>query len=582
MNSRKTILVLFPDEINACIAQFPWLAKDAIWLCLTIDALDRCLQLNIPKALMPSWLQADGTFSVEEHQKLFSKLQDLEEYFLDQRKSMGFNENSYWNHQHNFRLLTLLLSAQKTAALAVDNLDKSSEFIILQRMGIGDYNFPSGLLAAIIRDKLQRENYKIETIYLPATELVSAYSSNVYTKIPNYWSHEVSSHWQKSTPNIIISPSGVFYKSDQNKLLKLLKKLGVTSKTWMLSPPFWNVIPDGSGFKDRISVKSAFENLSTSMQMVLKVMVDNMTASTDKIMQDILGDEIVELDVYKNQIQRIKERYFFQCLTFLGMAHLCSVKPMEAMIVSNLDGGINGPLFSVAQDNSSHCYMLPHSHVINQYSEGLCTAITEYWQPKPPMSFRGESNFTIHLSTDTNLENTVDFWNEPRQKKILIIFNGIHKWTSLNAGLKFFKEILRDIEEACMKEGYELAYRLKPGDQTPLDAYCQLLEIDRNDCQNNLGEPLDVLLKDTELVIALDDPSSALWEAVEHGCAVIVITNRPFIRSTLIDENVLESYSPERGVELITQMLSDKNLLDQMRLTQFSKLLALRESRLSI
>ena len=30
---------------------------------------------------MPGWLQTDGTFSVEKHQKLFSKLQDLEEYF---------------------------------------------------------------------------------------------------------------------------------------------------------------------------------------------------------------------------------------------------------------------------------------------------------------------------------------------------------------------------------------------------------------------------------------------------------------------------------------------------------------------
>lgn len=580
MTPRKTVLVIFPDEINACIAQFPWLAKEASWLCLSIDALDRCLQLQLPHAQMPSWLQAVGTFSADEHQYVYSKLQGLEESFIEQRNSMGFNEHAYWNHQHNLTLLTLLSSAKKTGALAVENLSKSAPLVMLQRMGVGDYHFPGGLLTTIVQDKLQCAGFQIETIYLPLSQLVSAYTPTVYNQIPNYWSSEVSQKWQESNSNVLISPSGLFYKSDQQKLLQLMQKLGVTAKTWMLSPPFWNVIPDGPGFNDRVSVQSAFQNLSSSMQQALMEMVEGMTASTDELMQELLGDQMECLDSYQHQIQRIKQRHLFQCMTFLGVAHLTSIKPMDALVVSNLDGGINGPLFSAAQDGASPCYMLPHSHVINQATEGPCTVVTEYWQPKPSVSHRGALNIPVYLPTEFNPESSMDLWSKPRPQKVVVLFNGIHRWTALNTGLNFLKKTLADIAQRCSNAGCDLAYRLKPGDQTPLDAFCQLLELDRELCQKGLQEPLDVLLKKTELVIALDNPSSALWEALELGCAVILIANRPFISTTLLDGNILESFSPEQGMELIAQVLSDQNQLDQLRLTQFSKLLSIRESRL--
>jgi hypothetical protein len=219
--------------------------------------------------------------------------------------------------------------------------------------------------------------------------------------------------------------------------------------------------------------------------------------------------------------------------------------------------------------------------VINLASEGPCTVITEYWQPKPSMSHRGAVNVPIHLPTAIDPDTTMASWSVPRHQKVVVLFNGIHRWTALNTGLSFIKQTLADIKQTCSKAGYELAYRLKPGDQTPIDALCQLFELDRGLCQKGLNEPLDVMLRNTELVIAIDDPSSALWEALELGCAVILIANRPFISSTLIDENILASCSPEQGLDLIEQVLSDQNELDQLRMTQFSKLLAIRESRLS-
>lgn len=582
MSARKTVLVLFPDEINACVAQFPWLARDATWLCLTIDALDRCLQLRLPHAEMPHWLQAVGTFSADEHQHLLSKLQVLEESFIEQRKSFGFNENAYWNHQHNLTLLTLLSSAQKTAALAAENLTPSTPLLMLQRMGVGDYHFPGGLLTAIMKDTLQRAGFQMESIFLPMSQLVSDYSPTVYNQIPNYWSSEMSNEWLQSPHNIVVSPSGLFYKSDQQKLLQLLHKLGANSKTWMLSPPFWNVIPDGPGFKDRVSVKSAYENLNSSMQQALMAMVDSMTVSTDELMRKVLGDQMESLDLYRHQIQRLKQRHLFQCLTFFGMAHLCSVKPMDALVVSNLDGAINGPLFSAAQDGLSPCYMVPHSHIVNLPSDGPCTVITEYWQPKLSTTYRGEVNAAIHTSSENSTENPVNLCQEKRPLNVLILFNGIHRWTSINTSIDFIKKVVSDIAQLCSASGVELVYRLKPGDQTPMDAYSHLLGIDRAACQNGLKEPLDNMLRKTDLVIALDDPSTALWGAIELGCAVVLIADRPFISSTLLDGDILQSHLPEQGLHLIGQLLSDPKKLKQMQLMNLSKMNNLRKKRLSI
>lgn len=581
MNLRKTVLVLFPDEINACIAQFPWLAKEANWLCLTIDALDRCLQLRIPNAQMPNWLQAVSTFSDDEHQSVFSKLQGLEESCIEQRRSMGFNEHAYWNHQHNLILLKQLTSAQKTGALAAENLSKSVSFLMPQRLGVGDYHHPGGLVTAIVLDTLKRSGFQIETIYLPMSQLVSDYSK-VYSQIPNYWSSEVSNDWRQSNSNVLVSPSGLFYKSDHQKLLQLLQKLGVNSKKWILSPSFWSVVPDGPGFKDRVSVQSVYDNLSFSMQQALTAMVDGMTTATDELMREILGDRIEDLDLYHYQIQRIKQRHLFQCLTFLGMAHLCSIKPMDALVVSNLDGGLNGPLFSVAQESSSPCYMLPHSHIVNQHSDGPCTVITEYWQPKTSMTYRGEVNTVIHVPSEKSSEELIKLQDEKRSRKVLILFNGIHRWTYMTTSLDFLKKTLSDIALLCSTAGVELGYRLKPGDQTPLDAYSHLLGIDRVEFQRGLEEPLDDMLKNTTLVIALDNPSTALWGAIELGCAVVLISDRPFTSSILVDGDILKSHLPEQGLNLIGQLLSDPNKLNQMRLQQFSKLNNLRNERLKI
>ena len=310
MTARKTVLVIFPDEINACIAQSPWLAKEARWPCLSIDALDRCLQLQLPHAQMPIWLQATGTFSVDEHRDVYSKLQDLEESFIALRDSMGFNEHAYWNYQHNMTLLTLLSSAQKTAELAAENLSKSDSLLILQRMGVGDYHFSSGLLSAIVQDKLQRAGFQIETIYLPLSQLVSAYAPTVYSRIPNYWSTEVSIKWQESQSNVLISPSGLFYKSDQQKLLLLMKNLGVTSKTWMLAPPFWNVIHDGPSFKERISVQSAFCTVSLLVLLVkriLKVCVKSSAKSTvNSSYSTIPGSQLIKLETCSTPLIKIE------------------------------------------------------------------------------------------------------------------------------------------------------------------------------------------------------------------------------------------------------------------------------------
>jgi hypothetical protein len=299
-------------------------------------------------------------------------------------------------------------------------------------------------------------------------------------------------------------------------------------------------------------------------------------------MQEILGDYVKGLDFYQFQIQRIKQRHLFQCLTLLGMAHLCSIKPMDALVVSNLDGGINGPLFSVAQESSSPCYMLPHSHVVNQHSDGPCTVITEYWQPKPSMTYRGEVNTVIHVPSEKNSLDIIKLRQAERSRKVLILFNGIHRWTYITTSLKFLKKTLSDIALLCSTAGVELCYRLKPGDQTPLDAYSHLLGIDRVECQRGLEEPLDDMLKNTTLVIALDNPSTALWGAIELGCAVVLISDRPLISSTLVDGDILQSHLPEQGLNLIGQLLSDPNKLNEMRLQQFSKLNNLRNKRLKI
>jgi hypothetical protein len=226
--------------------------------------------------------------------------------------------------------------------------------------------------------------------------------------------------------------------------------------------------------------------------------------------------------------------------------------------------------------------MVPHSHIVNNHSEGPCTVITEYWQPKSSMTYRGEVNPVIYMQSEKSAEKNIKLGQARNTKKVLILFNGIHFWTSTNTGFNFLKETLAKVSEICKESGYDLLYRLKPGDQTPLNAYSNILEIDPDLCRSGLSTSLEELLKNTELVIAIDDPSSALWQAIELGCAVVLIANRPFIHSTIIDGDIIESHSPEQAFYLIKKILMDKQEFEEIRLKQISKLIDLREARCSI
>ena len=582
MSVKKQILVIYPDEISACIAQFPWLASDADWLCLTIDAFNECLQLGIPNARMPNWLRAVSMFSVVEQKEHYFRLQELEEVLMRQRHSMGFKSAAYWNHQHNSFMLNVLSSVKKTAELAAKHLLKTDQLLIPHRAGVGDYHFSGGLSSAIVAQVLRESGFNVKLVDLPISLLSSQYHPAVYDVVPDFWSIQTSGAWLASTANTLICPSGLFYKQDQQKLVQLLEQLGCDSLSWMISPAFWNVFSDGPGFKSRIPVGEAWERMSDGTKITLTNMADRMTMETEAVFIELLGPKIGGLDCFSSQIQRLQKRHLYQCMIFLGACHLGGLKPMDALIVGHLDGGTNGPLLSAAIETEAPCYMVPHSRVINLPTEDTCTVVTEYWQPKPSRSHRGEINPVIYCAPRDGMPSGRDPLETLRGIKVLILFNGIHRWTSTNVSFDFLAEAVLKIRETCKELGVDPAYRLKPGDQTPIGAYRHLLDLGIEDYGKCLDGDLDKILSDTELVISVDTPSTAIWGALERGCAVLLIANRPFVDSELLDaEGNLVAYSLEQGIELLRELLTDPAKLDDLRGSQFGWISSLRANRLS-
>jgi hypothetical protein len=579
MSKRIQVIALFPDDVLAGVEKFPWLLQEADWICLTIDALSQCLQLKVGHAFIPEWIQAQGYASAPHKKNLQHQLKVLERAVIVKRQGLGFTDECYWNVQHNAMLIDILMSVQHSAQLAVQHLDPQDEYLILQRPDVGDYHHPSGLPAAILNDQFKHHGFNVKLLFLPITQLKVKSSPKAYGFVPDFWSSEMTEVWRKREANVVVSPSGLFYEPDKLKLKSLISSLNAGPHVHVFQPPFWNVFHEAGLFKNTVSVQEAYHRLAQPMQSALMDMVNSTTQALDGVFRMFLDSRTLELDFYQHQLQRLHERHFYQCLVFLGFSHLSAVRPMDAIIVSNLDGAINGPLFSAAQETKTACYVVPHSRVINHPTEAQCTVVTEYWQPKPSQDFKGQLNQVIYYPVE-RLDHVHSKFSKPRKSKATLLFNGIHRCTNTKTSVNFIRNTLAHLEKIFTQANAQLVHRLKPGDQTPLDAYTHLLDLDRVGCEAVMRQPIDNFLQETELVISLDEPSSAVWQAIEHGCGVLLITSHADFQSGLIDGDVLQTYSDQQAFTLLAQWLHEPALLMDFRRKQYKQLVDRQQQRL--
>jgi hypothetical protein len=569
MKKELAIIVTHADEVRGVLRQSPWFGAKAAWICLSIDAYDQCLSLSIPSVEFPEWLQQRATLPASVVLKIFAAMQLVDDAGAEERRFLGFSGESRWNHQYHLELIAVTAAAVLASKLAVDRLDKQRHYLVPQRDNPGDYHFPGVLPAAIMLRELQEAGLSVEGVYLPPNHLNAQYSPSVYDQIPNFWSNEVVRRWESSRRPILYSPAGLFYPSDRKMSSILLDSFGEIDSSWFISPPFWNVNGHGRSWGHSIDLQAAFSQLDDDIQSAAVYLVESMVTTASDALISQLGEKISGYEQFSKQVCRLRQRYLFQVLTFLGLSTLHANRTSAAVVVTALDGGLNGPLHSIADAYGVPCFVLPHSRVVPAAIDGPGIVLTEYWQPRDSKSPDGKANKTIYFPSLESAQQKTECKEEQKSIRITIILNGIHRGISTLLSVQYLRETLNAIKLICASGGADLKVRLKPGDQTPIRAYSELLSLNMADCTENLEKPLDQVLAETDLVVAIGEPSTAVWRGIELGCAALVISDdEPLSYGTNIDEKIISMRSTTEGLSLIRKFVGDPVELHRYRSRQ--------------
>lgn len=580
---KSAILILGQSELLGLLKEYPDVVYNSELIALNADVYEAALVNNVSHVIYPDWVQSICTYDSNSRINIQTIFKNLEHRAAVKRSEFFniSNCNVDWNFITNYLQVSTYCASILWAKLALPHLQDYDHISIVNLHHPGDFYFDSAIQPFIIFETLTSLNININLLQLSEKVNAATYNYKLFDSLPNINSPEFLNEWHSSSSNILIATAALYSKNDQHKLSSIINKSFKNSKIFVHPLPMWQVINISNTFNSFISIHDIFDSLSDAEKIACKNYVNWITVETEAAILNCL--DLLNLDktsTFRLQINRLHKRHLFQTLTFINWCKVFSSKASQMLAISLQDSGINGPLVNAALLHQSVILLVPHSKIINFPTPCDCVVATEWWQPSIPASLWGHINETIYFDT-LNSSPPINY-NNSDNKNWLIIYNGLHTNTINSIDLISFNKIVSYIKLFCSRNNINLIHRLKPGNQTPVNTYCELLNLDKPQILSNLSKPLNDLFESSQLVISIDEPSSAIWEALSLGCPVILISDRVLDAESLLDNDIITTISFVNFIKLIESFTQDSNALLDFRNSQQKRYNSKRSSRLLI
>lgn len=216
-----------------------------------------------------------------------------------------------------------------------------------------------------------------------------------------------------------------------------------------------------------------------------------------------------------NQENRLIERSLFQINFYLKMHSLINPKKI---IVTNHDGGLLGPLLSLAEVNNSEVHYFPHSSTQNLPLRLLkkCYVHSAY-NNKGFKSLHNNSSFDYHSVIYTSKSETINDTNN----NAIVLLNDLSEYGFTKGRLADHAANINKICDLLTLKGYNVSIRDKPS--CPYENILKTL-INYNFSSNT--ESLAQIAKNTSICIAYESATSAMSFFSREGTTIILASNR--------------------------------------------------------
>jgi hypothetical protein len=577
----RACIFLGPAELAGLVREYP----DKLWnsdcIALTPDVYEFSkTNTSMQCVIYPEWVQSIRTFSTEDYQNIKRKLISLESESSSMRGHTFLEDeiNVDWNHQSNYSLAFSLIAARNFANQAYLHLMKYLEVEIFSLSHAGEFYFDSCIQPTALCHELKLLGITVDLVLLDERAKAFTYQPHLYESMPNLFSENFVSNWKAHQQSVLIATAAIYSKDDQQKLALVLNNAYAEAHRHVYPLPLWQVINASDQFADRCTISQALEQLSLEAREKCINYSVWLTSHTERFLLDVFGDFTLSSNpLFRAQINRLHKRHLFQTLTYLGWRIAFDIQKTQMLALTNQDSSINGPLASAAQSHGIQVIVFPHGHIINWRTPCDCIVASEWWQPKQPRTLWGKQNQCLYF--DTPIHSLVEKTRANQTTQWMILYNGVQENIVNSVAWPFMQQVVNLVVHKATVAGAQLVHRLKPGDQTPVRTFCELLGLDNIKVSQTLSLPLSKLLINTDLVVSVDEPSSALWEALSMGCAVILITDRILTAESIIDDEILQPLDLEKFKSLISSFVKNPTIFEDYRKVQQEKYLNLRTSR---
>lgn len=581
---KRATLIIGPAELAGLLREYP----DKLWtsdcIALTPDVYEYSKSdPSLQDISYPKWVQSIRTFSIADYQKIKGQLFKLEDDSWRTREQLfpGDSNKVAWNYHSNYSIATMIMAARSFAVQCHIHLLEYDTVDVISLEHAGEFYFDSCLQPAVLCQELQRLAVKAQLMLLDERAKAVTYQPQLYESMPNMFSKTFAQRWKSEKKSVLIATSAIYSKDDQAKLSHVLKSAYPDSQRLVYPLPLWPVFNASELFSERCTISQALEQLSDEDRFACFTYAEWLTTKTEKFLIEVFGDTYLGANpLFRSQINRLHKRHLLQTLTYLGWKLAFSIHKSQMLAVTIQDSSIDGPIASAAMRYGVQVIVFPHSHIVNWPTLCDCIVATEWWQPVPTLTLWGNENQCIYFDKPASTKQTTLLPNQTA--RWMILYNGVQENLFSSVAWPFIQKVVDLTASYAVKAGANLLHRLKPGDQTPLYTFCELLGIEINSASETLKAPLTELFMSTDLVISVDEPSTALWEAISIGCAVILVTDRTEIGESVLDGKIICPINLETFRNLLFSFVKNPRALEGYRKQQYKYFLSLRSSRVEI
>lgn len=580
MSKKIATLILGPAELNGLLREYP----EKLWsnecIALTPDVFELTFKDKRFKNIKyPEWVQEIKTFLEDNYNRIEKELINLETESYQERNRIFNSEKKIvdWNYQSNFFLFYMSMASKEFAKKAYKSLIKYEKIEIISLTHAGEFYFDSCLQPLVLNSELHKLGINTDITVLDEKAQASTYHSQIYQIIPNIFSNQFKTKWKNSKIDTLIATCAIYNKLDQQKLIQILNSNNFGERHVIYPLPLWSVLKESELFNNKINIYEAIELLTEDEREKCLVYANWLTQKTKEKLLSCLDNEKIEKEnLFGIQINRLHKRHILQSLVYTAWRNAFKLHKVNMVAITVQDSSINGPIASAATIYESEILTFPHSRIVNWRTICKNIVVTEWWQPQEPLSLWGDKNQIVYFDQVEKKE----IKENDKIKNWLIIYNGVQENIANSVAWPFVKKVINCVEKYAIKNKKTLRHRLKPGDQTPINTYSKVLGIDKNRLLNDLQLPMEDLLSQAELVIAIDDPSSALWEALHNNCAVILVTDRVLMKESVVDNEIIQPMNYENFNKKIIEFVENQINLTNYRQEQQLKYSNLYQNRM--